>query len=288
MHVVELKGGLGNQLFQWSLAAALRREGHSVELDPRPVSSGVRRLCITGLDEEVRLSSTSSIGIAASRRLGLPRTISGYRRIIEPHYHYWPHVFSLQGRCRLEGYWQSPRYFDQIADYVRVRITAFSERLLTDEGRALLERIKHDEGAVSVHVRRGDYVTDVAAAAHIGFVGLGYYSRAREEMYKRGGGAQYIFSDDLPWVQRHLAGPNTCFVPRSATVAAGGELVLMAACRGHIVANSSFSWWGAWLNSEPSLGVTVPAPWFRDESILTNDLVPDSWVQLTRDHATAS
>jgi len=282
MVVVQLRGGLGNQLFQWALARALSHEGRAVALDRRLVRWGPRRLAIGPLCTDLHVRSAPSAAIAISGFLGASRTLTGYRRIVEPHFHYWPGVFGVRGRCLLEGYWQSPRYFACVAGDIRSRVTAYCEELLTGAGRDLLTRIREDPGAVSVHVRRRDYVTHPRTAALCGFVGIDYYQRALAEMRERGARTYYIFSDDLPWVNRHLRGVDAHVVSRAATLDAGGELALMAACSGHVIANSSFSWWGAWLDPEPSLGVIAPSPWFLDETMVTDDLLLATWLRRGR------
>lgn len=283
MQAIRLKGGLGNQLFQWALACALEHRGHRVVIDPRLVQSGQRRLEVAELCQRYRVSVAPSRGLSLAGRIGLNRTASGYRLIREPHFHYWPGIESVPERSLLDGYWQSPRYFAQVSTPVRVSVHAFAKAMLTTTGRELLDQIERAQASVSIHVRRGDYVAKASASQLLGFVGEHYLDRAVDEMRSRGATAFYVFSDDLEWVAQHFAADDMHIVTRSVSVGPAGELALMTACQGHIIANSSFSWWGAWLDTRPSLGVIVPRPWFRHDTESVDDLLPPSWLQLERD-----
>jgi hypothetical protein len=283
MQAVRLKGGLGNQLFQWSLACALEHRGHRVVIDPRLVLSGPRRLETAQLCSRFTVSVAPSRGLSLAGRLGLSRSATGYRLVREPQYRYWPGIESLRNRSLLDGYWQSPRYFAEVTEPVRASVNAFAKSMLTRAGHELLDRIEDARTAVSIHVRRGDYVANPSAADLLGFVGESYLDRAVDEMRARGATVFYVFSDDLEWVERHFTDDDVHVVPRDMSTAAAGELALMAGCGGHILANSSFSWWGAWLDSRPELGVIAPEPWFRNGTESVDDLAPPSWDRIARD-----
>jgi Glycosyl transferase family 11 len=283
MHAVRLKGGLGNQLFQWALACALAERGHRVVIDPRLVLQGPRRFELAELCRRYRVSVAPSRGLTLAGRLGLSRTATGYRLVREPQFRYWPGIESLAGRSLLDGYWQSPRYFTRVSSPVRASVHSFAKAMLSAAGRELHDQIGRERASVSIHVRRGDYVTKPSASELLGFVGETYLARAVGEMRSRGATRFYVFSDDLDWVKGHFVADDMHIVTRTMSVAAAGELALMTACQGHIVANSSFSWWGAWLNRHPTLGVIAPKPWFRHGTEPVDDLLPPDWAQVERD-----
>ena len=164
-----------------------------------------------------------------------------------------------------------------MADTIRSDVTlksAFSpdaERLAAEIGSA--------RTPVSVHVRRGDYVTNPHAARYHGMPGVDYYERALSEISAAEPDAHFfVFSDDPSWVRDNLT-----FGQRLTVVDPGRDaedLILLSRCHHHIVSNSSFSWWGAWLSTATGKHVIAPARWYADASADSSDLVPASWTRL--------
>lgn len=179
----------------------------------------------------------------------------------------------------LYGYFQSYRYFTDVAAQVRERITAFLADQLTPAGLALRAELAADPACVAVHVRRGDYVANPAAAAHHGVLEPAYYRRALDTLVAEGHTRRIWFSDDLSWVREHLAGPEDQMCPTGVASSAGGEIALMAACSARVIANSSFSWWAGWLGREGS-AVVAPARWFASSHSGAEDLLPPGWRRL--------
>ena len=134
--------------------------------------------------------------------------------------------------------------------------------------------------AVSVHVRRGDYVNNKNANAFHGVCSPEYYRKAIELIAKRVDSPKYfVFSDDIEWVKEHIEIPNAVFVSQK-DIADHEELVLMSKCKHAIIANSSFSWWGAWLNANPNKLVIAPKQWVSDSRVNTVDAIPAEWVRI--------
>jgi Glycosyl transferase family 11 len=131
---------------------------------------------------------------------------------------------------------------------------------------------------ISIHVRRGDYVTNTNAAAYHGVCDAEYYLEACRRLAAETGISRYaVFSDDLAWVKTHLPLPGEIlFVELPAEVSAHWEIWLMQQCHHHIIANSSFSWWGAWLNTRSDKRLVAPARWFLNQA---SDIVPPSWIR---------
>jgi hypothetical protein len=135
--------------------------------------------------------------------------------------------------------------------------------------------------AVSLHVRRGDYVQNAKTNANHGVCSLDYYRAAIQNILERVEAPSFfIFSDDIPWVKEHLVLDIPCrYVDHNQGVESYNDMRLMSLCRHHIIANSSFSWWGAWLNPDPQKIVIAPQKWFANDNIV-DDLFPPEWVTM--------
>ncbi|WP_245553721.1 alpha-1,2-fucosyltransferase [Anaeromusa acidaminophila] len=197
----------------------------------------------------------------------------------EKKYHYDSTVFE-RGLCKknitLDGYWQSYKYFSAIEDDLRRELTIPKER---EELIAISRSLP--ENSVSIHVRRGDYVSNPKANAMHGTCSWEYYQAAIEKMTGLVKEPQYVvFSDDITWTKENLPLPNAMYIGRELGLFDYEELILMSRCKHNIMANSTFSWWGAWLNSNPNKVVIAPRKWFRHKKIKVNDLFPSSWVVL--------
>ncbi len=200
-------------------------------------------------------------------------------RYTEPHYHYDPNIALLGDNTLIDGYWQSPRYFEAIVP------------MLTDDfdikpdpspaNQAYLEAIK-SVPAVSLHVRRGDYVSSASTNSFHGTAGPDYYDAATKRIQAEVPKAHYfVFSDDVAWCKDNLnLGKSVTFIEGNDGDKSYEDLRLMSACRHHIIANSSFSWWGAWLNPSPEKLVIAPKQWFASQDINTGDLIPQDWTRI--------
>ncbi|MFS0892612.1 alpha-1,2-fucosyltransferase [Microbacterium sp. 179-I 3D3 NHS] len=281
--VLTLQGGLGNQLFEWAFAHALAAEGRTVVFD-RVRLRGERPYALGGLirPDEFLARPTGLILALATRRKMLtdtstlrfvPQVHSGFDRTVRER---------LSGRSYLQGYFQSPRYFDAVADDVRVRVSAHLAGMLTPSGADLAEELRRDPTSVAVHVRRGDYLTNPDATAKHGVLDQKYYDEALALTDELGHSRRIWFSDDPEWVAAHLARPGDTVCPPEATTDDGGQIALMSACAARITANSSFSWWGGWLGepSTPQHPVIAPRSWFADQHSDASDLIPEGWLRL--------
>jgi hypothetical protein len=299
---VSLIGGLGNQMFQYAAGKALA-ERHGVELALD--LSGFRnyaqrpflldRLCVPEADmASARLGGagkpTSNFVRSLWKqridrmlgRAGLPKLPSSANQYREPHFQYDPMFQSLGPETKLFGNFQSERYFRPIADTVR---DCFSLRVpFGIESAEVCARIEHSRLPVSVHVRRGDYINPGTLKVH-GILGEPYYRQAinRIETALGEGIDLFVFSDDAGAAEQVLN-----FVPKSRLNHVRGDperpwedMALMARCRHHVIANSSFSWWGAWLNRSPAKVVVAPRAWFAPaglKKLNTADLYPPGWI----------
>ena len=285
MIIIKLKGGLGNQLFQYACARSLAERNHdSVKLDLSWYQPGgvvardtVRPYALeaftiaaqTASDEEiarVQPGRVRAFGVRVMRKL---RPINSY--------HFDPAVLNQSGDVYLEGFFQSEKYFVGIASVIR---DAFRLRQpMRAEAQALLQEIRQSR-AVALHVRRGDYVHNRHAATFHGTCSPAYYQEAMALIAKQVEAPTFfVFSDDIEWVKTHMHIPHAVYVSREG-IADYEELMLMAACHHAIIANSSFSWWGAWLNEHPDKIVIAPKQWVADPRVDTSDAVPASWIRI--------
>ena len=179
----------------------------------------------------------------------------------------------------MQGYWQSARYFEDSAERVRQEFRFRSE----PSGRnvELAEEIGA-RAAVSLHVRRGDYAAHAATRAYHGLCPVDYYHRAASYVAERVRDPIFVlFSDDPEWTRTHLdLRARTIAIEHNGPDDGAEDLRLMSLCRHHVIANSTFSWWGAWLCTKPEKIVTAPERWFSDGARDTSDLIPDRWVRL--------
>ena len=204
-----------------------------------------------------------------------------YRRNIyrEPHFFYDPNILKCKNDVYLEGYWQSEKYFKNIEHLIRSEFTPVTEpdnptEKMADQIRSCV--------SVNLHFRRGDYVSNSTTNAYHGTCSLEYYHRAIriiEENVKNP--HFFIFSDDPDWVRENAdTGHPTTIVDLNGPDQDYEDMRLMSLCQHHIIGNSSFSWWGAWLSTNPQKIVIAPKKWFNRMDINTQDLIPESWLQL--------
>lgn len=294
MIISNLFGGLGNQMFQYACGRACALDvGTSLAIstdmfDGYALHHGpeLTRVFSLTVPEADAADLRRVLGWQSSRLirrlLGRPSTrrFTGSQFLAEPHFQFWPGLRTRVTKTTyLQGYWQSERYFAHHAPTLRgdLRFRDAPQGLNAD----LAARIAGCE-SVSLHVRRGDYVKHSKTQATHGALPLQYYERALRHVGERVPQATvFAFSDDPQWIAQALlpVHPGLVIVDHNRGADSYNDMRLMALCRHHIIANSSFSWWGAWLNARSDKVVVAPAQWFaacRDSS----DLLPPAWVRL--------
>ena len=194
----------------------------------------------------------------------------------EKKFHYNAEIEKLSGNIYLSGYWQSEKYFSVIRETL---LKEFSLKLLlSKEAEILKNKITSNNRSVSIHFRRGDYVHLASACTYHGTTELDYYHSAIAALKtKIGNPSFYIFSDDINWVKENFKIENASYVEG---LKSHEDLELMKNCNHNITANSSFSWWGAWLNNNPAKTVIAPKQWFKDTTNDTSDLIPTAWLKI--------
>ena len=272
MVILQLSGGLGNQMFEYALYLSLRAKGKHVKIDDvsdyrtpdrRPVQLSVFDADYerASEDEVIRYTDSSLSPLSRIRRKLTGRKSLLYR---ERDMEYDETVFE-RDPVYLTGFFQSEKYFADVKEEVRRRLT-FSERVkeeLLESYREILTRIE-DGPSVSVHVRRGDYLHASHNGMYEGICTLDYYRKAMAKIREKEPEAVFfLFSNDMEWTKEHLAGPDCVPVEGGSEEKGYLDLYLMSLCRHNIIANSSFSWWGAWLNGNPEKQVIAPARWIN-------------------------
>ena len=288
MIVVKMCGGLGNQLFQYAAGrrlADIRQTELVLDLvwyARTPPTDTPRTYELVNYPVRARPATAGEAlwcrlhdGRLLRRMPFLPRRWRHWR---ERSFKFDPLVLELPNNTYLDGYWQSPHYFDDAADLIRADMTPLVPLGLQDEKiAALIETVD----AVSVHVRRGDYVTNLTAATAHGQCSIDYYKNALAYISTHVAKPHFfVFSDDPTWTRENLPLSGTAtFVEHNGPASAFQDLRLMAMCKHQITANSSFSWWGAWLNPRSDKIVITPKQWFADPRN-TDTLTPHDWARL--------
>jgi hypothetical protein len=287
MIAFQAQGGLGNQMFQYATARRLAlRNRCPLVLDhywfdhPR-TGETPRPLELTRYPVEMRLASPLEMRIWSPIRSRWGRyfgPLMPMNVLRERGYGVNGSVLSAQSNSYLLGFWQSESYFADIRKQLLLELTPKIPPSTVDKA-----VIAHMQGvsSVSVHVRRGDYVTLESASKYHGLCTLEYYSKAIEYIGQRVQAPYlFVFSDDPDWARNNLQFQfPTEYVDHNSSDTAFQDLRLMSHCKHHIIANSSFSWWGAWLSDSPNQIVAAPAKWFHS-SRPTPDLLPAHWVCL--------
>jgi hypothetical protein len=287
--VTKLFGGLGNQLFQYATA---RQLGLRLE---RPVLVDLTwfRDIQQGQTPRVPLLSHFHLPVnhvdsdGHPERLVPPATnlwqaMTRPVRVINERqpYRFDERVSKLVRRSRLAyliGYWQSFRYFEEVRQQLLIDLTPPTPMNPAYAG--IAARIGNCE-SVMVHVRRGDYVHSNSASSAHGALPLDYYRRALELLRTHVARPHlFFFSDDIDWVRTHLQSdlPSEYVVNAAGDTAVIDELGLMRQCRHHVIANSSLSWWGAWLADAPEKMVIAPRSWLKSRPLELDDLLPPGW-----------
>lgn len=290
MMIIKVIGGLGNQMFQYAFYRQLKSEFKDVKLDLSAFETynlfnGYELNKIFNVKEDIaskdeikKLSENFSNNQIFNR---VKRKIFGIKRT-----HYIQHDFGYnkldfinsKGNLYLEGYWQSEKYFNDVKDIIRKEFT-FKNKL-TNKNKEIAELIKNNN-SISIHVRRGDYISNPEAAqVHGGICNLEYYKNALDIIKNNVLNPQFlVFSDDMDWVKNNLNLQDCTYVDWNEKENSYIDMQLMSLCKHNIIANSTFSWWGAWLNNNSDKIVIAPKKWFNTNAN-TEDLIPESWMKI--------
>lgn len=291
MIIVKISGGLGNQLFQYAFGKYIASQLNTKVLyDIQTIKNfnhfTPRSIGLTFFECQIEIASKNEIKKMKLFTHGFMERIE--RKIAKS----YPFLFSkyfveqsshtitnsryLRDNCYYDGYWQSYKYLEPLISVLRneIRLKPASQEQKTD----LINEIENSQ-SVSIHIRRGDYITIKKNYNLFGICSKKYYTDAIQYIEgKINNPIFYIFSDDLSWAKENFNGSQYIFVKGNIPAE---DLYLMSRCKYNIIANSSFSWWGAWLNTNSDKLVIAPAQWYNPKlKITTNNLIPETWIQI--------
>lgn len=287
MIAVRMAGGLGNQMFQYAAALALsRRLGVVLRLDVREFENyslhgfGLDRWSVSAAPMELHEmrrfpESGRRLALSLYRRFGLKT-----RFYVEPGFEFDSGWLALGDGLQLNGYFQSEKYFSGIRD---ILLQEFVPLEALDGLNGDIFSAARAANSISIHVRRGDYISNPETLRIHGICSLDYYRAAIAHFRALVVTPRFfVFSNDIAWARENLPlGEDAVYVEgneQSPEV----DIFLMANCRHHVIANSSFSWWGAWLCNMPGQQVVTPFPWFNAPDMPAPDLLPAHWVKLKK------
>jgi len=288
MLIIAVTGGLGNQMFQYAFSKALQQCNKEVKLDVFSyyAINGIEHngyelnrifkinVDLANLAEIKNYFGMCNLIGKVLRRLHVIKRKTFYK--CENRYGlitFEPSVFHMEEKY-LWSCWQSEKYFKNIEKTIREN---FEFTLpLDEESSSFAEQMKHTN-SVSVHVRRGDYLKYTPLK---NICTLTYYKNAIREIYKKvNNPVFYIFSNDILWCKENLKFQNAIFITGNLGKDSYKDMQLMSYCKHNIIANSTFSWWGAWLNSNPDKIVIAPDKWFNGIDG-TGDVIPEQWFKV--------
>jgi hypothetical protein len=285
MITVYMNGGLGNQMFQFAAAYALSKKTKEkiiLNLSNYNINSRNFELNIFNLDKrKVLISYKRNILHKYIWKLVKFRLLFFFKNVFFERYNFVfdSSFFEISGNANVFGYFQSEKYFNFIRKDI---LSIFKFKRASDPNYLEVVKKIKASNSVSVHIRRGDYVLNKTTNAFHGVLSIAYYKKAinhiKANVYKP---KLFLFTDDPEWV-----GKNFNFLGRFDLIDINRgdlsyrDMELMSLCKHNIIANSSFSWWGAWLNLNQDKIVIAPKKWLKDESVPLNDIIPESWLTL--------
>lgn len=267
-----LFGGLGNQMFQYAFGYAVSKNLKTqlyYYFDPS----------IGSIKRNFELDIFKLSGKEVSNRLIFFLYKLAFPQLREQGFSYTNYSNAIKNNSTLSGYWQSEKYF--IKHQKEIRSEFSFKNALVGKNKNITNRITNSN-SVSVHIRRGDYVENKKTNAHHGVCSKGYYQKAMSVVETNIKNPSYFFfSDDPEWARNNLSSKfESTYIDWNTGNQSYIDMQLMSLCKHNIIANSSFSWWGAWLNNNPKKKVITPKKWFANKSINTSDLIPPKWLKI--------
>ena len=292
MIITKLIGGLGNQMFQYAAGRAVAyRSNIPLKLDITNFETYKLRSYQLGcFNIQENFASTKDIERFMPRR----RQIGAFtyykirakllpwhkqKLIKERGILYDPDIIKIKGDAYLEGYWQSEKYFEDISDIILREFTIkYKPNNINSQMLAKIDSVN----SVSLHIRRGDYISNPIATQILGVLSLDYYINALNLISKKVKDPYvFVFSEDVSWAKENLkTSLPLYFIEHNRFNKDYEDLRLMSRCKHHIIANSSFSWWAAWLSEYQKKIVIAPRRWFNNNNLSTRDLISEGWIKI--------
>jgi hypothetical protein len=292
MIVVKLMGGLGNQMFQYAFGRAISIQYQTslfFDLDFFEEVKNGKDTISTPRNYEISIFPNARVDVASQQlknklignkymnfiryKLGITKKSIYYE--VDPHYN--EEINSLKLPLYLIGYWQSWNYFSRIENIIRHEFK-FNYEHIGSRNEELLNSIRSERTAVSLHVRRTDYLKNPSNV-----IPLTYYLDAIDLIRKKiSAPVFYLFTDDPEWVRDNVfpGVDNGIVVDWNRNEDSWKDMMLMSNCSHHITANSTFSWWGSWLGANPQKIVIAPKNWFVDDQVAAFEHYPNGWIKI--------
>ncbi len=298
MIIMKLQGGLGNQLFQYALGRRLALKNatelkldisrYHEETEPRKfalphfsIDAGIATAADYRLMRLPNPQSRNFFARVVRKAFRMIESTRGTEKrayVLEPSLEFCPDILKIEGSAYLSGDWQSEEYFISIRETLRkdLALKAAPSPLMTDWIRRMQAC-----NAVSLHIRRGDYVQNAKTNQFHGVCSLDYYDAAMRLICESVQDPVYfVFSDDIGWARQNLRTNGPALFVSDESIPDYEEMVLMSRCSHNIIANSSFSWWGAWLNAHEEKIVIAPSRWFNAEAANLKMRLPPAWIRI--------
>ena len=281
MKYVAFDGGLGNQMFQYAFMQALKFKGNNVRMfiphKKWEHKTGFELSRVFGIKEQLSFWEFLYNKVPYPFRKLFLLTHKTYNDV---NFRFQSTALTSKDYDYFYGTWQSESYFVDIKEKIQ-EIFSFNSAMLSDYSLEVLKTIRSSyKVAVSVHVRRGDYLSAAFKEGFGSCCSLDYYKRAISSISDMLDCEILFvfFSDDMSWVKENIKVPNAIYVDGNYAENAWQDMYLMSQCNHNIIANSSFSWWAAWLNQNSEKKVFAPKRWWA--SLEDDDVVPESWIRL--------
>lgn len=267
MIIVRIIGGLGNQMFQYAYAKALQQKDYKVKIDISKFKKyklhGGYQLNKFNIDLETSTSLSNFLS-----KLGVRKSIKEKSLLFDKE------LLNIPKNEYVKGYFQTEKYFKNIRKVLLEQFTLAEP--LSESTQKFASEIKSHKNPCSIHVRRGDFVNNKKANKIHGTCDLDYYKKAVDFLKTKYKDIHFfVFSDDISWTKENLKLNNVTFVEHDTIP--HEDMLLMSLCRFNITANSSFSWWGAWLNNHKDKVVVAPKKWMVAKE---NEVACNNWIKL--------
>jgi hypothetical protein len=284
--VVQLAGGIGNQLFQYAAGCVVAENtGAPLLIETSFINwEGYREYALNRLgatDEFVHFDiSVREISNNLEATKAHARDKFGAKVVLEIGHEFNDQLTGAPAGSYLVGSWQSERYFAGLTDMLRERFGPDRFIDFSPHASAIADEIDAaGQSSVAVHVRRGDYVSVEWASKLLPAKDASYYYRAAELIANTVAAPHYfVFSDDPEWCKRELLLPGPSQIV-SGTTSAEEDLALMGRCHHAAIGNSTFGWWGAWLGEQPDSVIVAANKWFGEPAIPEQDKLPRRWLR---------
>ncbi len=287
MILVKLRGGLGNQLFQYALGRNLALKNNTeLVLDIADIDSykyGIRTYSLSHFNIKARIATTDDLNKFKQspfvKFTDLFKTYYKKNIIIEKQFGFDKRILNIKPPSYISGfsYWQNEKYFKEIEDTIRRDLTLKGPQI--DEFNKIRNSII-TSNSVSLHIRRTDYLIkkhqDIYTQCK-----PDYYKDALQIINSKYPNSKvFVFSDDIVWVKNNLNLTSATIYVSDGKLTDYQELILMSSCKNNIIANSTFSWWGAWLNNNKNKIVISPKNWYTDGKTCEDGLIPKTWIKI--------